>query len=116
MGLYVFDEPRTAIDKQHNKDTQSIAEANKAEKGQPAKQARDLYRIWKNQLILKEKGKQCFVEYFKKLANKKKTSNHDNWISALNYLNNFTNGSLKFFDLDESFCEDFKNYLLTAPG
>ncbi len=103
LGLYVFDEPKTAIDKQHNKDTQS----NKPE----------IYTEFeRNQLILKEKGKQCIVEYFKKLANKKKTSNHDNWISALNYLNSFTNGSLKFSDLDESFCEDFKDYLLTAPG
>lgn len=56
------------------------------------------------------------MEYFRKLANKKKTSNHDNWISALNYLNTFTGESLIFSDLDESFCEDFKEYLLTAPS
>lgn len=54
------------------------------------------------------------MEYFRKLANKKKTSNHDNWMSALNYLNAFTGGDLRFSNLDESFCEDFKEYLLTA--
>lgn len=113
LGLYVFDEPKTAIDKQHNKDTQSIAEQIRQKRDNQLNKPEIYTEFERNQLILKEKGKQCFVEYFKKLANKKKTSNHDNWISALNYLNSFTNGSLKFSDLDESFCEDFKYYLIT---
>src|SRR5690606_4621129 len=70
----------------------------------------------KEQLRLKELGKQCFVEYFRKLANKRKASNHDNWVSALNYLDTFTNGSLKFADLNQRFLEDFKEYLLTTKS
>ena len=53
----------------------------------------------------KEKGEQCFIEYFRKL-NKRKASNHDNWVSALNYIEAFTNGKLKFADLNEKFLED----------
>lgn len=45
----------------------------------------------KEQLRKKEKGEQCFIEYFRKLANKRKASNHDNWVSALNYIEAFTN-------------------------
>jgi integrase len=70
----------------------------------------------KEQLKLKELGEQCFVEYFTKLANKRKESNHANWISALKYLNTFTNGSLKFADLNEKFLEDFKEYLLSTKS
>ncbi len=50
------------------------------------------------------------------LANKRKASNHDNWISALRYLDNFTNGNLKFADLNQKFLEDFKEYLLTTKS
>ena len=38
----------------------------------------------KEQLRMKrnQKGEQCFIEYFQKLANKRKgRSNYDNWVS-----------------------------------
>ena len=70
----------------------------------------------KEQLKLKELGELCFVEYFKKLADKRKASSHDNWVSALNYLDTFTNGSLKFDDLNETFLEEFKEHLLTTKS
>jgi integrase len=56
------------------------------------------------------------VEYFSKLADKRKASNHDNWLSARNYLIAFTNGKLKFADLNEKFLNDFKDYLLTTQS
>ena len=59
-------------------------------------------------------GERSFVEYFKQLANKRKASNYDNWVSALKHLEKFTEGNLKFIDLNESFCNDFKEYLLTT--
>ncbi|SDX63945.1 Site-specific recombinase XerD [Hydrobacter penzbergensis] len=67
-------------------------------------------------LKIKEKAEKNFVEYFKKLADKRKASNHDNWISAYNYLETFTRGILKFADLDEKFCNAFKDYLLTTKS
>jgi integrase len=43
-------------------------------------------------------------------------SNNDNWISAYNYLVAFTKGNLRFADLNEKFCNDFKEYLLTTKS
>jgi len=54
------------------------------------------------------------VEYFKQLTDKRKASNHDNWVSAFRYLETFTNGNLKFADINEKFCNDFKEYLQTV--
>ncbi|GHB53713.1 tyrosine-type recombinase/integrase [Mongoliitalea lutea] len=68
----------------------------------------------KERLRIQEAGKQNFVEYFRKLSNKRKASNHDNWISALNYLEKFTKGTLPFADLNEAVLEDFKDYLQTT--
>lgn len=70
----------------------------------------------KERLRIQEAGKQNFVEYFRKLAKKRKSSNHDNWISALNYLEKFTKGTLQFADLNESVLEDFKDYLLNTKS
>jgi hypothetical protein len=52
----------------------------------------------------------------KKLAANRKSSNYDNWVSSLHYLASFTKGSLKFADLNESICEDFKDYLIEDPS
>lgn len=68
----------------------------------------------KERLRIQEAGKQNFVEYFRKLAKKRKSSNHENWGSALNYLEKFTKGTLLFADLNETVFEDFKEYLLTT--
>ena len=70
----------------------------------------------KEQLKIKEQGEQNFVAYFKKLADKRKDSNHDNWSSAYKYLETFTNGNLKFADLNETFCNEFKEYLLNTKS
>ncbi len=114
LGLYIFDKPKNPIDKQHNKDTLKIAKSicQKRENALNKPEIYDQYE--KEQLRLKELGEQCFVGYFRKLANKRKGSNHDNWVSTLNYLETFTNGKLKFADLNEAFFNDFKEYLLTT--
>lgn len=70
----------------------------------------------KEQLRKKELGERDFVAYFKELALKRRHSNHDNWMSALKYLETFTGGRLKFADLDEKVLEEFKEYLLTTKS
>ncbi|MFL5739312.1 MAG: tyrosine-type recombinase/integrase [Flavisolibacter sp.] len=104
------------IDKLHNENTLKTANHIKA-KRQNALDKPEIYSDHeKIQLKLKEKGEQNFVAYFKKLTDKRKASNYNNWVSAYNYLETFTNGFLKFADLDETFCNDFKEYLLTTKS
>jgi integrase len=64
----------------------------------------------------REISEKNFVAYFKTLADKRKASNHDNWVSAYNYLETFTKGILKFSDLNERFCNEFKEYLLNTKS
>ena len=106
----------TPLDKQHNAETLKIGESIKQKRENFLNKPEIYSQYEKEQLKLKELGEQCFVEYFKKLTYKRKDSNHDNWLSALNYLNAFTDGSLKFIDLNQKFLEDFKEYLLTTKS
>lgn len=108
--------PLTETQIQHNENTIKVADSIR-EKRQNQLNKPEIYSQYeKEKLRLKELGEQCFIEYFRTLANKRKASNHDNWVSALNYLEKFANGKLKFADLNEKKLNDFKEYLLTTKS
>jgi len=104
------------LDKQHNHDTLQLAEQIRQKMENRVNKPEIYDPFEKEQLRIKEIGDRSFIDYFKQLTDKRKTSNHDNWLSAYSYLNTFTNGKLKFADLNERFCEDFKEYLLNVKS
>lgn len=116
LGMYIVDKPKSPIDK--------IGNANALQAAQLIRQKREnelnkpeIYTAFeRDQLHIRKQGERDFVEYFKLLADERKESNHDNWVSALRYLEAFTGGSLKFVDLNEKFCMDFQKYLLTVQS
>lgn len=114
LGLYIFDKAKTPIDKQHNIDTLRTAESIRQKRDNFVNKPEVYSHFEKEQLRLSELGKLDFVKYFKELADKRKASNHDNWMSAYNYLNKFTGGVLLLSNLNEKFLEEFKTYLLTT--
>ena len=116
LGLYIFEKPKNPVNKTHNADTLKIADSIRQKRENLLNKPEIYNQYEKEQLRLKELSEQCFIEYFKKLASKRKDSNYNNWASALNYLNTFTIGKLKFADLNERFLEDFKEYLITAKS
>lgn len=116
LGLYLYDKVKNPIDKQHNKETLQLAEQIR-QKRETLLNKPEIYTGYeKEQLRIKEQGEQNFVAYFKALSDKRGGSNHDNWKSAYNYLESFTNGNLKFADPSPSFCNDFEGYLLTTKS
>jgi len=70
----------------------------------------------KEQLKKIENGEKNFVAYFVKEANFRKGKNLKVWISALNYIKSFTDGRARFADIDDKFCSEFKEYLLTVKS
>jgi integrase len=116
LGLYILDKAKNPVDKQHNKETLQLAEQIRQKKENHLNKPEIYTGYEKEQLKIKERGEQNFVQYFKTLADKRKASNYDNWVSAYNYLETFTKGNLKFSDLNEKFCNEFKDYLLTTKS
>ena len=116
LRLYLFDKPKNPIDKQHNKETLQLAEQIRQKRENHLNKP-EIYTGYElEQKRIKELGEQNFVAYFKTLADKRKASNHDNWVSAYKYLETFTKGNLKFADLNEKFCNEFKEHLLTTKS
>lgn len=116
LGLYISDKSKNPLEKQGDKETRQLAEQIRQKRENNLNKPEIYTGYEKEQLKIKERGEQNFVAYFKDLADKRKASNHDNWISAYNYLEAFTKGNLKFADLNEKACNDFKEYLLTTKS
>ncbi len=106
----------TPVDRQHNKETLQLGEQIRQKRENHINKPEIYTGYEKEQLKIRERGEKNFVEYFKQLADKRKASNYDNWVSAYAYLEKFANGFLKFADLNEKFCNDFKEYLLTTKS
>ncbi len=85
LGLYIFDKHKTPFDKLHNTETLKIGEGIRQKRENFLNKPEIYSEYEKKQLRKKELGEQSFIEYFRKLANKRKASNHDNWVSALNW-------------------------------
>lgn len=116
LGIYLLDNPKSVIDKLHNKDSLQIAQQIRQKRENQLNKPEIYTEYEKEQMRLKQLGSLCFVEYFRKLINKKKASNFENWLSTLNYLEKFTGGSWKFSDLNETSLEKLKDYLLTVKS
>jgi integrase len=104
------------IDKQHNKQTLDLGEQIRQNRDHQLNKPEIYTGYEKEQLRIKVNGDKSFVEYFKELADKRKASNHDNWISAYHYFERFTGGKLMFSDLNEKFCNDFRDYISNVPS
>ena len=116
LGMYIIEKPKTPVDKQHNSDTLKIGESIRQKRENFLNKPEIYSHYEQEQLRIKELGEQSFLDYFRSLADKRKSSNHDNWVSALNYLEEFTGGQMKFSELNEKFLEDFKEFLLSTKS
>jgi integrase len=114
LGLYIFDKPKSQVEKQHNKETQTLAEQIRQKRDNQLSKPEIYNEFEREQLKFKEKSNQSFIDYYQKLAYKKDLSNQHVWISALNHLKSFATVDIKFADLNQTFCENFKDYLLST--
>lgn len=109
LKLYVYDKAKTPADKKHNTETLALAENIKALRQLSIQEQEYGF-------LSQEKQQVDFILYFKSLVNKRDGSNSGNWLSALNYLKEFAGGSVRFKELNESFCREFKEYLLQTTS
>ncbi|MCA0348139.1 MAG: site-specific integrase [Bacteroidetes bacterium] len=109
LRLYLYDKPKNFLEKEHNKETQLLAESIRAQK------ILDL-QSRKHGFVSSVNGKIGFLEYFKLMVEKKSDSNgnYGNWLSTLKHLTSFCKGNdIQLSKVDDTFLESFKIYLLT---
>jgi len=116
LGLYIYARPTNPLQKQDNKQTLMLAEQIRQKRNNELNKPEVYTSFEIKQLENKEKGEFSFIAYYKQQMAKRKGNNYNVWLSAFNYLKEFTNENLKFANLDEKFCNDYKDYLLTSKS
>ncbi|WP_115375641.1 tyrosine-type recombinase/integrase [Adhaeribacter pallidiroseus] len=109
LGLYIFEKPKTLTDKQHNKETLLLADNIKA-KRQLEIQSGDYG------FLISKKAPVSFFGFYKSLVDKQRpgTSNHTNWYHSYTTFIGFAEANINLDQIDEGFCNNYKEYLLTA--
>ena len=116
LGMYLHLKTKNPLDKMHNNETLQTAEQIRRKRENELNKP-EIYTGYElEQLKIRERGELNFVAYFKELADKRNGTNRGNWVSAYKYLESFTSGQLKFTDLNEKFCDGFKEYLQTTQS
>jgi len=113
LGLYLFDKPRTELDRKHNKETKLLAQNICA--------GRQLELQAGNFGFLKKKTVNAdFLEWFREQAQKRfetnQTKSRANWLCVYHHLHIFSNGKIHAEAVTEGFCRQFKEYLTTAKN
>jgi len=106
LNLYLIDKPKNPIDKHNNKETLHLAESIKAKRELEIKNG--LYGF-----ASEFKQSANFIDYFKDQMEKRKQSlgNYGNWSSTLKHLTKFAGKKVSFREIDQTFCENFRDYL-----
>ena len=108
LKLYQFENPKTNLEKEHNKETLHLAESIRAKRLLDSQAS-------SNGFVSNERGKVGFLEYFWKLTETKingSDGNGGNWKSTYEHLKDYCNGSEPTIDsIDDRFLEGFKEYL-----
>ena len=107
LDLYLYQKANDFTKKQHNKEMLQLAESIKAQRELDIQSGQYGFNS-------KVKSKANFIEYFNKLTEKRFESkgNYGNWKSTEKHLTKYTSGKVRFREINEQFCEDFKNYLI----
>jgi integrase len=114
LKLYLHGNPKSPAEKTHNKDLiqlgEQIRQTRELEVNKP-----EIYTDFeKEQLRIKAKQDEDFLTYLSQLAQKRKGSTYDNWTSMLIHFEDYSRGPIRFSQVSESFCEGFKEYLLSS--
>lgn len=106
LKLYIYERPKTETERDHNKETKML--------GEHIRSTRQLdLQAGAYKFVPTRHKQKDFVEYFKELCEKKKSSksNYENWLSVLKHLKGFSGGAVSFGDVTETFCRGFRDYL-----
>lgn len=116
LGYYLFDKPKGPLEKEHNKNTLQQAEQIRLKRDNELSKPEIYSGLEKEQMEKNEKGELNFVDYFRKIKDQLKGSNLGSWNAAFLYLESFTGGNLKFSDINETWCKEFREYLLSTKS
>ena len=109
LELFVYDKPTTNLERRHNAETMELVENIRANRQLDIQNR-------KFGFISERTRSSNFIDYFSDVTEAKKETDSDNVAMGFRYFVAFAGHDVIFNDLDEYFCEDYRNFLLSGPG
>ena len=109
LKLYIYDSPADQWERQHNKETMILAHTVCAQRQLDIQNRRFGF-------LSDAIRNSSFIDFFRTEARKKQQSLSDDWAMGLRYFIAFAGHDLKFPELNDYLCEDYKIYLLSGPA
>lgn len=116
LGMYIFDNTRSPLDKAHNTNTLQLAEQIRQKRESDLNKPEIYNTLELEQLKKNKKQDGNFIAYFRKQAEKKNPSNRFLWLNSCDFLVLFKSDTLKFSDITIEFCNDFREFLRTTKS
>lgn len=117
LKLYLFEKPKDQLQKIANTESLQTAQLIQIRRQNELRKD-DVYNEFeKEQMEIQRIGRGSFLEYFKKIRDKKVGKNRLIWDTAIAHFEAFLKGSdLTFKEVSVSLIEDYKEYLLKAKN
>ena len=116
LGMYVFDNTRNPLDKAHNTNTLQLAEQIRQKRESDLNKP-EIYNTLEQEQLKKNKRQDGnFITYFKKLSEKKNESNRFLWLGSCDFLKLLKGDVLRFSDIDNELCDEFREFLETTKS
>lgn len=109
LGLFIYSNPASRLERQHNSETIRLVENIRAQRQLDIQNRKYGFKSDR------DRGA-SFIEYFRQFARTKQTSASDNHSMAFRYFTAFIGHDLTFQETDEFLINDYKNFLLSGPG
>lgn len=109
LELFTFDKPSNYLERQHNSETKELVESIRA------KRQLDIQNR-KFGFISDRDRNSSFVDFFKQYTESRQDTESDNYAMAYRYFVAFGGYDITYNDVDEFFCIDYRNFLLSGPG
>lgn len=117
LKLYLYEKPKSAIEKISNEETLRIAELIKIRRQTEYNKDNIYSEFEREQLLLQEIAAESFLDYFKNEAEKREGGNYQIWIISIGYFSDFLNNNdITFSEIKIQLIEDFRLYLLRAQS
>jgi integrase len=109
LKVFLYAKPRTELERLHNSETTALAEVERAKRQLDVQNMRFGFL---SQRMLKGN----FIEFFESERDIRAGSNSDNWKMAVAYFKQFAGENILFPHINETFCEEYADYLLSEPS
>ncbi|WP_118975801.1 site-specific integrase [Taibaiella koreensis] len=110
LKVFVYAKPKTELQRFHNRETLELAETERAIRQIDVQNLRFSF-------LSQRMKRGNFVEFFELERDKRPNkSNSFNWRMAVAYFKNFAGEKILFPQINETLCEEYADYLLSAPA